>query len=319
MLCLASFTAVADDSRPASFSITGENGVYLVTWKRPIKGNNVPKLDIGFDAETQQIGPRSTEITGSGIVERWKVQRKQGLEGMEISIEGLLGSSYQVLLRIPGPNQGILTAVLNTETPQFTIPSDQSKLFESTFLAYLGLGFEHILEGIDHLLFVLALMLLIPNIKNLLITVSTFTLAHSFTLIGASLGWIQVSGPPVEAAIALSIVFLARELVLIQQGRESLAARFPWMVSFAFGLLHGMGFAGALAEIGLPETEVISALFAFNIGVELGQVAFIAVIVLLLIAIRNIRLRISARLRNLPAYLIGCIASLWFLERLANF
>lgn len=319
VLVLASSVVVADDSRPASLTITGDNNVFLVTWKRPIKGKQIPELGIVFDADTQQISLRSTEASDNAIVERWNVQRQKGLAGINIRVEGLVGSSYQVLVRIPGKGQSVLTTILNTETPSFTLPSDPSKLFESTLLTYLTLGFEHILVGVDHLLFVFALMLLIPNVTNLLITITAFTLAHSVTLIGASLGWIQVPGPPVEAAIALSIVFLARELVLIQKGHDSLAARFPWMVAFAFGLLHGMGFAGALAEIGLPDSEVVSALLAFNIGVELGQIVFVAAILLLLAVARRTKLLLASRFQNLPAYVVGSIASIWLFERLASF
>jgi len=186
---------------------------------------------------------------------------------------------------------------------------------------YTELGIEHILTGFDHLCFVLALMLIVRGTKRLVWTVTAFTLAHSLTLALATLGVIHVPGPPVEATIALSIMFVASEVIQQQRGREGLAAKQPWLVAFAFGLLHGLGFAGALAQIGLPANAIPLALLFFNVGVEIGQLLFIAAV----LAVTRLLYRLvasSVELRRatvIPAYMIGGIASYWVIERVSNF
>jgi hydrogenase/urease accessory protein HupE len=182
--------------------------------------------------------------------------------------------------------------------------------------AYIGLGIEHILLGVDHLLFVLCLLLLVRGIHNLLATVTAFTLAHSITLAAATLGFIRVPVAPVEATIALSIVFLATELVR-GGARRSVARSYPWLVAFTFGLLHGLGFAGALAEVGLPQGEIPLALFAFNVGVELGQLAFVAAVLSLMRFARLVPLRLPAWGPRAVGYMIGPVAAFWMIVRLA--
>jgi hydrogenase/urease accessory protein HupE len=147
-------------------------------------------------------------------------------------------------------------------------------------------GVEHILTGFDHLLFVLALLILAKGMRRLIATVTTFTVAHSLSLFAATLGWVHVAGPPVEAAIALSIVFVAAEIVHGRQGRPGLTRRWPWLVVFSFGLLHGLGFAGALAQVGLPPLSIPMALLFFSVGVEIGQLMFIAVMLTLMASVR---------------------------------
>ena len=183
---------------------------------------------------------------------------------------------------------------------------------------YAVLGVEHILEGIDHLLFVLALLLVVSNGWLLIKTITAFTVAHSITLGLATLGYLSLPVAPVEAAIALSIVFLCVELLHARRGRVSLTFRYPWMVAFAFGLLHGLGFAGALAEIGLPPNEIPIALLFFNIGVEIGQVLFVLAVLLILRIAREFKLRWPEILQPLPPYVIGTVATYWFLERAAG-
>jgi hydrogenase/urease accessory protein HupE len=182
-------------------------------------------------------------------------------------------------------------------------------------------GIEHILLGFDHLLFVLALILIVRSGRVLLLTVTAFTIAHSITLSLATLGMVRVPGPPVEATIALSILLLACEIIRGQRGRESLTAKRPWLVAFTFGLLHGFGFAGALTEIGLPQGDVPLALFAFNVGVEIGQLIFIGVVLGALILARRIGFPPIVERFALPVatYAIGILAAFWFIERLAGF
>ncbi|SMF12891.1 HupE / UreJ protein [Alteromonadaceae bacterium Bs31] len=323
LFVLLSAFCFADDSRPASLTIaplaadTAANTHFEVIWKLPYKGKQIPKFSLDFDASTQAISPKQVSHESNTLVERWNIQRDQGLAGMQFSVNGLQGSNYQVLVRIPSRDGNTLTAVLNTEVTSFTIPEAQQLSSSNILLAYIILGFEHILAGLDHLLFVFALVLLIARFSLLLLTISSFTVAHSITLIAVSLGWMQVAGPPVEAAIALSIVFLARELISIEKGNKSLTATYPWLVAFSFGLLHGMGFAGALKDIGVPEEEAIAALLSFNIGVELGQLIFVLAALLVIKIIKYIPIPQWSRL--LPAYGIGSVASIWLLQRLMNF
>lgn len=182
---------------------------------------------------------------------------------------------------------------------------------------YTVLGFEHILAGLDHLLFVLALMIVVRNGWRLVKTITAFTIAHSITLGLATLGYVNLPAAPVEAAIALSIVFLCVEIVHAARGYKSLTYSHPWIVAFAFGLLHGLGFAGALTEIGLPPSEIPIALLFFNIGVELGQLAFVFAILLAMQMIAILRVNIPRRAEFVPTYIIGTLAMYWTLERTA--
>ncbi len=182
---------------------------------------------------------------------------------------------------------------------------------------YTKLGFEHILEGLDHLLFVLALMIVVRDGWRLVKTITAFTIAHSITLALATFGFVNLPSGPVEAAIALSIVFLCVEIVHASKGRFSLTYSYPWIVAFAFGLLHGLGFAGALTEIGLPRGEIPIALLFFNVGVELGQLAFVLVILIALKMLATLRLGFPKWAELVPTYLIGTLAMYWTLERTA--
>ncbi|WP_164658480.1 HupE/UreJ family protein [Tropicibacter sp. Alg240-R139] len=183
---------------------------------------------------------------------------------------------------------------------------------------YLVLGFEHILLGLDHLLFVLALLIMTDTTWRLVKTITGFTIAHSITLGLATLGFLSIPGGPVEAAIALSIVFLCAEIIYARRGHPGLTYRFPWMVAFGFGLLHGLGFAGALSEIGLPPGEVPVALLFFNVGVELGQLAFVLCILVLLKSAMCLSKVWAARVRIAIVYVVGCVAAFWFVERTAS-
>jgi len=189
--------------------------------------------------------------------------------------------------------------------------------------SYLVLGVEHILGGVDHLLFVLALVLLVRGWKRLVGTITAFTVAHSITLAAATLGFVSVPGPPVEACIALSIAFVASEIVRARQGNPGMAEHWPWLVAFTFGLLHGFGFAGALREVGLPQTAIPLALAFFNIGVELGQLAFIACVLAVIVLGRKLarRMRIPRPpwAWRVPPYAIGGLAAFWVIQRLAAF
>ncbi len=184
----------------------------------------------------------------------------------------------------------------------------------NTIKTYLLLGIEHILLGIDHLLFVLALLLITPGFSKLIKTITAFTIAHSITLSLSALGFVGLPGPPVEAVIALSIVFLAYEIIKYYRGEESLAIKYPWVVAFAFGLLHGFGFAGALTSIGLPQTTIPAALLFFNVGVEIGQILFILVVITVIWLLKKSKINFPNWVKLIPVYGIGYIASMWLIE-----
>jgi hydrogenase/urease accessory protein HupE len=185
--------------------------------------------------------------------------------------------------------------------------------------AYLVLGVEHILAGVDHLLFVLALLLIVRGGVRILLTITAFTVAHSITLVAATLGWVHVPGPPVEAMIALSIVFVAAEIVRGLRGRPGLTARAPWVVAFCFGLLHGLGFAGALAEVGLPQTAIPVALLMFNVGVEIGQLIFVAATLAAGALLARLPLPRRPWMDYAIPYAIGAVAMFWVVERVIGF
>lgn len=233
-------------------------------------------------------------------------------------------------LRLPWQREGALLSVVWSGQPPVTrlAPRDGGQIVVDladyhagsgslwrAALRYTKLGIEHILEGVDHLLFVLALMIVVRDGWRLVATITAFTVAHSVTLGLATLGFIRLPSAPVEAAIALSIVFLCVEIVHETRGQRGLTYSQPWIVAFAFGLLHGLGFAGALAEIGLPPAEIPVALLFFNVGVELGQLAFVALVLSLLWALSRLWSSWPQWVRLAPTYGIGTIACYWFLER----
>ncbi|HEV7731155.1 MAG TPA: HupE/UreJ family protein [Candidatus Binatia bacterium] len=238
-----------------------------------------------------------------------------GLGGGRLAIDGLAGSSLDVLVRVTWHDGHISTGVLRSGFDDLVLPGSaggEPRL--PVLLRYIALGVEHILLGPDHLLFVLGLVLLVANLHDLLWTITAFTAAHSMTLALAVLGILRLPSPPVEATIALSLVLVAFELTRPPEV-HSLARRKPWLVAFAFGLLHGLGFAGALRDVGLPPDRVPLALVGFNVGVELGQLAFVVV----LLPIRTLLQRAPRWVRLVPAYAIGSLAVAWMCERVAVF
>jgi hydrogenase/urease accessory protein HupE len=209
------------------------------------------------------------------------------------------------------------TQRLTPAHPETVIPVRESG--PAVAIVYLKLGMEHILLGIDHLLFVLALVMLVSGARRLVATITAFTAAHSLTLAAATLGWIQVPQQPVEALIALSIVLVAGEIVHTRQGRPGITRHWPWLVAFIFGLLHGFGFAGALAEVGLPEGHIPLALLFFNVGVEFGQLLFIAAVLGTVALSRRARAPLPRGAELLAPYAIGSVAMFWVIQRVSSF
>ncbi len=297
---------------------------WRVTWRKPQVGGAPMAIDAVLpETCTPRRGP-SPAFDGRAFLSGWIATCDAGLSGGEIRIEGLERTRTDVLVRYTLDSGSASEAVrLTAAAPTFTVPEDPGAF--GVFTSYFSLGVDHILKGIDHLLFVLMLLLLIRDWRTLLGAVTAFTVAHSLSLAAASLGLIVVPAPPVEAIVALSIAFLAAELLHPPGEEKRLTERYPWAVAFAFGLLHGLGFARALLEVGLPKGDVPLALFAFNVGVEAGQILFIAAVVTLGVALA--RLYPAARAQFAPgapglralAYGVGALAAFWVVERVAGF
>ena len=313
--------ARAHEVRPAYLQIQERaNGQYSVLWRTPVfSGMRLP-IALKLPDGVRELGaPVVAELPGSRVERRLIDAGAGGLAGQRIEFPGLQATITDVLVRVELLDGTHTVTLVRASQPWIDIAAPAGKV--SIAGAFVKQGIEHILLGYDHLLFVLALMLIVRNTKALVLTVTAFTLAHSITLALATLGMVRVPGPPVEAAIAFSIVLVAAEIVRLRRGEPSLTARQPWLVAFCFGLLHGFGFAGALSQIGLPQGDVPLALLAFNIGVELGQLAFIGAVLAVLAVVRRLRLADGLRQNAARAapYLIGSLAAFWFVERVAAF
>ncbi len=262
------------------------------------------------DAETISMS-RSERLFGAEV-KRWTIRVPHGLEGWEVSVHGLSATMVDVLVRVALNDGRVVSRLLRPDAPSFVFPQETAGPAAG---GYFVLGVEHILFGIDHLLFVLALALIVRGVGPLVKTITAFTIAHSITLALATLGVVHVPSAPVEAVIALSIVFVASEILRRRRGERGLTERAPWLVAGSFGLLHGFGFAGALSQVGLPANDIPLALLFFNLGVEAGQLAFVIVALGVIALLRRARLPEWARL--LPPYAIGGVAMFWAIERIA--
>ncbi len=317
-LLLSATSALAHDSRPAYLELVEtDGGTFELIWKLPLIGGRVPTIELSLPPDCRDVVPRVSSNLGNSILERRLIDcGEAGLIGKQIRFSGLEQTSDGVLVRIVSSDGSTVTTLVKASQPWVEISGPRTRWLVA--LDYTTLGVEHILGGIDHLLFVLALLLIVRGRRRLLITITSFTLAHSITLAAATLGLVWVPAPPVEAVIALSIVFLASELVKVNRGERSLTARAPWLVAFSFGLLHGFGFAGALTDIGLPEREIPLALVTFNVGVEFGQLVFVAVALAVIALMRRVCDSWPKWTPQLAAYGIGCVAAFWFIERVIS-
>ena len=320
LLVLVGSSARADYFRPAYLQLTEHaGGIYDVRWKTPAQSELVVMpIEPVFPAGAHMTRPLVSSYAVGAAVMTGQVKVPGGIEGKTIRFDGLADSGNQVLVRlIRTDGNEDLYKVTSTE-PELTIPTDPDAI--SVSARYTQLGMEHIWFGFDHLLFVAALFMLVANLRTLFWTVTSFTVAHSTALALVTLDVIRVPVPPVEAFIALSIVFVAVEVVRSWRGETTLASRKPWLVAFAFGLLHGMGFASALAAIGLPPNNVPLALLFFNVGVEIGQLLFVTALLAASWAVRHLASpSLRPRMRLAGAYAIGGVASFWLLQRVASF
>ena len=277
LAALLPLVASAHEVRPAYLSIQEESpNEFSVLFKTPMQGDARLALSVLFSGKVETVTPVVSHPTGDAMVQTWRVRTVEPLVGQSVLIDGLPNTMTDALVRVAFANGNTWTARLTPSEPSAAIPASQSAW--AVFATYVRHGIEHIAFGFDHLLFVAALMLIVRDWRKLVKAVTAFTVAHSITLTCATLGWLTLPSAPVETMIAISIVMVAAEVVRMERGQVSLAIASPWIVAFAFGLLHGFGFAGALVELGLPQSDIPLALLAFNIGVELGQLAFIAAI-----------------------------------------
>lgn len=318
LLGLAAAPAFAHELRPAYLELHEDKvGEFRVLWKTPMRGDLRLALSPVFSGKTQALSPVTARQIGGAAMQTWRFKAIEPLRGQVLHIAGLEATMTDALVRAEFADGTNWTKRVTPQEPAVTIPLRQTGWAVAG--EYTLLGIEHILLGVDHLLFVLALLLITHGGWKLVKTVTAFTVAHSITLALAALGVVHVPQAPVEAVIALSIVFVATEIVHAQQGRQGITARMPWLVAFTFGLLHGFGFAGALAEIGLPQGQIPLALLFFNVGVEVGQLMFVAVALSLTVVIRRIRFDFPGWAACLPPYAIGSLAMFWVFQRVAAF
>lgn len=309
----------AHEMRPAYLEIKElDAGNFDVLWKVPARGAQERlSLHLRFSDDVKTMGEPVDGFINGAHVQRLQVNKEGGLAGSSVHIDGLQKTMTDVLCRVEYANGNQFTHRLSPDNVSYEFATEPT--LWAVFWTYLVLGTEHILSGIDHLLFVLALMLIVRSWKLLLGTITAFTVAHSITLGLASLGFVAVPRAPVEAVIALSIVFVATEILRSSQGKPGLTERAPWVVAFSFGLLHGFGFAGALSEIGLPQSAIPLALLSFNVGVELGQLGFVAALVVLYQLIKKIPMSLPQWSRFVAPYAIGSVAAFWVVERVLAF
>ena len=311
--------AFAHEVRPAYLELRQTAAeTYDALWKVPGQGEN---LRLGLYVElptgcTNAAPPRGSMVNNA-FTERWTVECPCGLAGGTIHIAGLTATTTDVLVRLERLDGSAQVTRLTPSAPSFVVEAAPSAM--EVARTYIVLGIEHILTGIDHLLFVLALLIITRGGWRLVKTVSAFTISHSLTLSAATLGFVHVPQAPVEAVIALSIVFVAAEVVRMHRGLEGITARAPWIVAFTFGLMHGLGFAGGLSEAGLPAGHIPTALSFFSVGVEAGHFLFIGVVLSLIAFVRRIRIPFPRWTELVPPYAIGTIAMFWVIQRTLSF
>ncbi len=290
---------------------------YDVLWRTSV--TRTQQQDVSPQLPPDCIATSEPQITtedGDAVVARWSVRCDTALMGRHITVQGLAQSGINVIVHIVG-REGVIDTLLSPDQPGFNVPKPEAQ--PPVFLAYLQLGIEHLLTGLDHLLFVAGLLLLVRRVRPLLLTITAFTLGHSLTLALASLGLIHVHQPLAELGIAISILLLAVEISRPAESPTSTLVRWPWLMAGTFGLLHGLGFAAALVDVGLPQSQIPLALLAFNIGIELGQ---LLVVSLLLAAAWGWQQQWKTPSKTVgragPAYLIGTLAGYWCWDRLIS-
>ncbi|WP_293459390.1 HupE/UreJ family protein [Phenylobacterium sp.] len=318
LVAVIALPAAAHEVRPALIQITeSAPGDYEVVWKQPVVGDMAIHLVPHLSSGAIDKQPTAETSAPGFLIRSWRVRGGAPLDGQTVTIEGLHLTVTDVLMRVTTADGKTISDVIRPAEPTRKLALSGPKGLGVP--AYLKLGVEHILTGVDHLMFVLGLLLLVGPNWRLLKAITAFTVAHSITLGLAALGIVNVTPAIVEALVALSIVFVACELARPADKPPTLAHRHPWVVAFSFGLLHGLAFAGALREVGLPKGAEVEALFLFNVGVEIGQLMFIAVALAVMAGLRRLAARapdgMVALARATPTYVIGGFAAFWLIER----
>jgi hydrogenase/urease accessory protein HupE len=316
LAALAPATPRAHELQPGFLEIREtQANRFEVLWKQPSVGLARMQVAPVFPEACRQRGEVRTERLGTAWLSTTRLECPQGLAGQTIAIDGLQAYSTDVLLRVQHLDGSVETHVIKPYEASVTLRSAQGG--QHGIAAYLYLGIEHILLGVDHLLFVLGLLLIVRNRWTLVKTVSAFTVAHSITLAIATFAVVHVPTLSVNASIALSILFLGPEIVRTWRGQTSFTIRHPWVVAFVFGLLHGFGFASGLAALGLPQGELPLALLLFNVGVEIGQLAFVILVLLLERSFRLLEIQWPRFVERLPGYAVGTLGAFWTIQRVA--
>ena len=311
---LAASPLGAHETRPGLLELTETApDTYSLLWKRPSGGEVEIRIAPVFPEGCQFSAPDRQQLTPGAEIVRGRLRCQGGLAGKTLRISGLESTITDVLARVHHADGRLESHVLRPVEPAVAL--GESTTGGQRALGYLRLGIEHILLGVDHLLFVLGLLLIVADRWTLVKTVTSFTLAHSITLAIATLGYASAPGPPLNAAIALSILFLGPEIARRWRGESSFTIRNPWVVAFAFGLLHGFGFASGLKAMGLPQPEIPLALLLFNVGVELGQLFFVVLILGLERSFRALEIRWPRWAVALPGYTVGALGAFWTIQR----
>jgi hypothetical protein len=311
-------TLYAHEVRPGYLELRQTDaGMYAVLWKVPAVGEMRLSIHPLFPENCKPVGESTHYLAADSYTENLSIACAGGLNGRRIAIDGLGATMTDVLVRIEFADGTTWTQRLKPSVPAAVIPKTASRL--QTAGVYLKLGVEHILSGVDHLLFVLALIILTRGGWKLVKTVTAFTLSHSVTLTAATLGFVHVPQRPVEAVIALSIVFVAAEILRMRHGIKSITVSSPWMVAFSFGLIHGLGFAGGLRDAGLPVVHIPTALLFFSLGVETGHFLFIGVVLSSIVLVARARIPFPRWAGLVPPYAIGTIAMFWVIQHIAAF
>jgi len=308
----------ADIVRPVYLEVIQKStDSYAVLLKVPAKGDKSHPMRVK-DIEGCRQSTHNTKSINGSYKDRYILTCPKGIKGKSIEVQGLENTKRDLLLRMEFLDGTSQSTLLNPTHNVYKVKENASTT--QVIQTYTWLGFTHILMGFDHLSFVFLLLLIVKSTRRLLWTITAFTLAHSITMAGATLGIIHVPQQPVEAVIALSILFLAIENIHDKQGYPGITSRYPWVIAFTFGLLHGFGFAGALTEIGLPQNAITLALIFFNIGVELGQLVFVANIVFIILFHQRLNHpELLKKTEIVVVYGIGGLSAYWLIDRVMAF
>jgi HupE / UreJ protein len=316
VLILVSAFSSAHEIRPASIDITQTSTAVTVIWRQPVVGDYSLALRPVLSSGWLDQPPNEQQASDQTLIRRWNITAPTDmLDGQQLSVQGLERTLTDVLVTVRWRSGDTSTTLLKPLTNSMQLMPNIGSGAAST--TYLRLGFTHIMGGYDHLLYLLGLMLLIPGLRALIAVITAFTVAHSLTLALSVTGWIRIAPAPVEALIALSVLFVAVEIHHGQHGRQHFTHRHPWVIAFLFGLLHGLGFAAALRSIGFADGALAWPLLLFNIGIELGQLLFVASALAILALLARWKPTAVSPVHRALALSIGTLAAWWFFERLA--